>query len=413
MTISKKLLAAAGITAALVLTACTPAAQTTPSADAPTGDLTDVLSEMDPVTLSLADIANESSADGRALARFAELVEERTNGKVSFELYFSSSLMPGTEMLSGIGTGTASTGRLITSYFPAEMPVANWVLGLGSTSSTSFPHGLLQGAASAHEAFTTFEPLTAELDALNVVPLYAHVPSQQYDLLCVDPVETLADTQGIRSRTLGATWVSEVEALGMTAVPLPVTEMYEGLQRGVVDCVVLQVPGHIDYSLWEVAKNYVPVSLSQLNGLVFVMNKDVWQDLPPEVQSIVRGAAHEAWILALENALERYAVFATEGVEDFGVVFNDPRELDEVLSAHQSDVVDGLTDAAPAGTSPSDIQDYLDAQERWLSVLVDDLAIPLVDRDPTRIQQSFAEAADINLAEFAEVTRTQAFGLGE
>lgn len=367
--------------------------------------------DMEPVTISLADVDPEGSPSGQALAEFASEVEEKTDGKITFETYYSASLMPGEEMLSGIGTGTAGMGHIVTSYFPSELPVANWLLGLGSSSSDSFPQGMLQGAASTHEAYQTIDELKDEFATHNITPLFATVPSQQYDMLCTTPVESLSDAHGLRVRTPGQPWIDEVESIGMVAVQLPVNETYEGLQRGVVDCVVLHVASHIDFSLWDVAPYYVPVSLSQFNGIVYGINTDIWSSLPQDAQEIMVEAAHSAWMSRLSGGLERYAQFAEEGPGEHGLVFEDPRQLDPEISAHQQSVRDELVASAPDTVADPEelIQTYLDTQDEWLTVVSEDLDMPPSERDADSIRTSFADASELDLSEFANLTKQRLF----
>lgn len=359
----------------------------------------DSLEEMDDITLTVADIDPEGSVHNLALRTFMDEVTEQTGGKISFEAYTSAALMPGDEMLSGIGRGTADMGRLVTFYFPQELPAGNWFLDLAASQSNSYPHGLIQSAMAGHQAHVGEGPIRAELEEYNVVPLVSYPTAQQYDMLCTRPVETVGDTQGLRVRTGGELHVNEAEALGMIPVPLPVTEMYEGLQRGVVDCITLQVPGHIDYGLWEVAPHYVPLSMSPLNAMPFVINKDLWEALPEDAQQIMRDSAVTALTETLANIIENYEQFATEGPEQHSTIFNDPRELDRVLAEYQQGREDAMTNNIPEGVSDPDrvIDGVLSSHEEWLDYLQNELNLPETERDPESIEDSFRETGEVDL----------------
>jgi TRAP-type C4-dicarboxylate transport system substrate-binding protein len=367
------------------------------------------LQDMEPITISWTDYNAESSSYGKAFQAFAAEVEEKTDGKVTFEPYYSSALMPGEEFLTGVGSGAADMGNLGVSYFPTELPITNWQLNMGSMTNKSFPHGILSGSAAAREAFVGNDALVAEFTDHNLKVLTATNHYQQYDLLCTKPVDSLADAKGLRTRVGGGVWVKEVEALGMIPVPLPVGEMYEGLQRGVIDCVVLHTGGDIDYGLWEIAPHYTPISMSTYPGSAVAINLDTWNALPADVQQIVEDASGTLWETVLTNSISRYAQFAIEGPEKHNIQFHDPRELDKVLASHQESVTENLADLAPASLKDPEgfIADYRASLEKWTAVLTDELQIPLRERDPATIKETFKTGENFDVSKFSDIVHAE------
>lgn len=360
----------------------------------------DSLEDMDEVTFTVADIDPEGSVHNLALHAFMDNVTAETSGKIQFEAYTSASLLPGDEMLAGIGGGVADMGRLVTFYFPQELPAGNWFLDQAASQSDSYPHGLVQSAISGHRAHVGNGPIRSELEEHNVVPLVSYPTAQQYDMVCTDPVESVADARGLRVRTGGEIHVNEVEALGMVPVNLPVTEMYEGLQRGVVDCIVLQVPGHIDYGLWEVAPHYVPLSMSPLNAMPFVVNKDLWDSLPADVQEIMRDSATNALTETIANIIGTYERFAVEGAEEHQIVFNDPRELDQELAEYQRAREEAMLNNAPESVAhPEELIDSIHAShEEWLEILQVEVNLPETARAPESIEESYRETGQVDMS---------------
>ena len=54
-------------------------------------------------------------------------------------------------------------------------------------------------------------------------------------IYCSEPKRDLASLKGVQVRVSGSAHAAEAKALGMTPVSLPYTEVYEALQRGVID----------------------------------------------------------------------------------------------------------------------------------------------------------------------------------
>src|SRR5690606_1109227 len=101
-----------------------------------------------------------------------------------------------------------------------------------------------------------------------------------YNLLCNKPVNSLESAKGIRARAIGAVWSDTVEALGMTPVSIAWNEAYEGLQRGVFDCMVINPNQYADgLILKDVAPEYVPVTMAQLQSSTWVINLETWESL--------------------------------------------------------------------------------------------------------------------------------------
>jgi TRAP-type C4-dicarboxylate transport system, periplasmic component len=380
---------------ALALSACGGGQAASPGAAAEGG-----LADMAPITLTIADFDPEGATHTEPIANWAKAVEERTDGKVTFEAYYSASLIPANEMLTGIGTGVADVGRIVGSYYPQELPISNWMMQLGSTSDASYPHGMLQGSATSFETVMGSEEIQAEFAAHNLVPLLAINPSQQYDFLCTEGFSTPEEAAGLRARTLGEIWVNEVSAAGLEPVPLGINEVYEALQRGVIECATAPVNSHIDNGFWEIAHDFVPVKMSQLNSLQLTINKDVWQGLPAEVQDIMREEAVNAWGAMLKRQMANYKIFGTEGVEEHDIVVHDPRALDAVLEAYQKDVVAGLAAKAPSTLSDPEgfIEGYLATQQKWLDFIVEEMDLPLNERDPETILDTYRTQSDVDLS---------------
>lgn len=74
-----------------------------------------------------------------------------------------------------------------------------------------------------------------------------------YNMLCKDvSIETIEDLKGKRLRAGGAGFVRFAEHFGAQGVRLPVNEVYEALDQGILDCAMLSAPELTNYNLHEV-----------------------------------------------------------------------------------------------------------------------------------------------------------------
>lgn len=362
------------------------------------------LDQLEPQVLRLADFSGDQNANfGRAMVTWQEAVTEFTEGKITFENYWSSSLLNAMDTLRGVGDGVADIGLIIPTYYPQELPVGSWLFGLGGALSGSTVHDVAAGGAAALETVLTLEPLTEEYARHNLVVMQG-TSTPAYNLLCNRPVGSLDDARGLRARAIGAVWSDTAEALGMTPVSIAWNEAYEGLQRGVFDCMVINPNQYADgLILKDVAPEYVPVTFAQLQSSTWVMNLDTWNSFPTELQNFMTEesvrAAQNIWQGYLE--IEARAGDLIAAGEEIRV--NDVSELEPVAAAQRAEAVQGLAQSAPAAVDDPQavIDGYLERIAYWTNVL-EEQGYAVAERTPEAIIEAFGGLRDVDLSAFAE-----------
>ena len=369
------------------------------------------LDKLEPQVLKLADFSGDQNANfGKAMVAWEEAITAYTNGKITFENYWSSSLLNATNTLSGVGDGVADIGLIIPSYYPQDLPVGSWLFGLGGALSGSTVHDVAAGGATALETVLTLPALTEEYAAHNVKVLQG-TSTPAYNLLCNTPISSLEEAKGKRARAIGAVWSDTVVALGMSPVAIAWNEAYEGLQRGVFECMVINPNQYVNgLILKDVAPEYVPVTMAQLQSSTWVINLDVWNDFPVELQNFITEqnvkAAYDIWNGYLEIEAEAGDLIAA-GKE---IHTNDVSELEPIARAQREAAVMALPQSAPSSVDNPEqvVQAYLDRIAYWTKVLEDE-GYPVTERTPEAIARAFAGLRDVDLADFyakfnAEVT---------
>ena len=362
------------------------------------------LDQLEPQVLRLADFSGDQNANfGRTMVTWQEAVTEFTEGKITFENYWSSSLLNAMDTLRGVGDGVADIGLIIPTYYPQELPVGSWLFGLGGALSGSTVHDVAAGGAAALETVLTLEPLTEEYARHNLVVMQG-TSTPAYNLLCNRPVGSLDDARGLRARAIGAVWSDTAEALGMTPVSIAWNEAYEGLQRGVFDCMVINPNQYADgLILKDVAPEYVPVTFAQLQSSTWVMNLDTWNSFPTELQNFMTEesvrAAQNIWQGYLE--IEARAGDLIAAGEEIRV--NDVSELEPVAAAQRAEAVQALAQSAPAAVDDPQavIDGYLERIAYWTNVL-EEQGYAVAERTPEAIIEAFGGLRDVDLSAFAE-----------
>lgn len=360
------------------------------------------LDNLKPITLRHADFSGDQGTNfGKAMVAWQQAVTEFTAGKVTFENYWSASLLKANDTLDGVGSGVADIGLVIPTYYPQDLPVAAWFFGMGAALTGSTVHDVAAGGATALETLLTNAAVTAEYAGHNVRILQA-TSTPAYNLLCNKPVSSPEQAAGIRARAIGAVWSDTVEALGMTPVSIAWNEAYEGLQRSVFDCMVINPNQYADgLILKDVAPEFVPVTMAQLQASTFIINKDVWDELPAELQTFMTEAslqaAYDIWRGYLEIEARAGDLIAA-GKE---IRTNDVSTLEPIAAAQRAEYVANLANTAPAAVSDAGkvVSDYLERQAYWIKVL-EEQGYPVAGRTPEAIMAAFGGLRDVDLSGF-------------
>ena len=136
------------------------------------------------------------------------------------------------------------------------------------------------------------------------------------------PLDSLDDFEGLKFRTAGDWGEILTDYFGASVIFLPGGEVYEALQRGVIDAFEYGSPGlNWGMGFHEIAKYGVFPGIhapSVLNP--YLVNKDAWAELPADLKPIVEEAwMSECFRLMLEEAITDMTII--QKYKDYGLEF--------------------------------------------------------------------------------------------
>lgn len=100
-------------------------------------------------------------------------------------------------------------------------------------------------------------------------------------------IRTLADIRGLKVRTPSAAQSAQIEAMGATPIDMPANQIYNNLERGVIDAAMVPMSTGIDFKLIEVAKHYTVNAPLGRSPFLVAMNSGRYAKLPAELQKII------------------------------------------------------------------------------------------------------------------------------
>jgi TRAP-type transport system periplasmic protein len=101
------------------------------------------------------------------------------------------------------------------------------------------------------------------------------------------PIKTIADVKGLRLRSPSAAQAAQIEHLGGIGVSMPVTQIYNSIERGTVDGTMIPLSAMLDFKLLEVVKHLtVNVPLGRSPFLISMQRKR-YEGLPADLRKII------------------------------------------------------------------------------------------------------------------------------
>lgn len=365
-----------------------------PSEEPQGSETSDPFEAMEPIVLKVSDPNTELATSVVSLKTWADEVTEKTGGKVTFEWYYAGVLHSSAEAFSAIESGLTDVTYISLGTHIHEVPITGWAAKAAPKQGTEFPGAVLVGTGAYTGLFEQDDSIRAEYSNRDAVPLVTW-SSPAVDLLCSEPVDSLAAATGKLARTTGSPFVEELESIGMGTVFLENSEFYDAFQRGIIQCIAGGVPSFITNSLEEVAKHYTPASMSPQAGGGYVIRQEVWDNLPVEVQRVMHDAKATFLTEFMKQTLSRYETW-TELLTEQGVTIHDGRELNPKIEAVQQTLVDSLAEIAPEALSdPEAVLATLDREVEFWNSAVDDLDIASEVRTPDNVVELYAGAADL------------------
>jgi TRAP-type mannitol/chloroaromatic compound transport system substrate-binding protein len=152
-------------------------------------------------------------------------------------------------------------------------------------------------------------------------------------------INTLEDYKGMKVRISGRMQGEIMKELGAAQVALAGGEVYQALEKGVIDAGEFGAPS-IDWGMGfqEVTEYWAAPGWHQPSSVNGVMiNKKAWDALSPRLQTVIRTAA-EATMSWMFSFLEYESYFATKKFADHGIKITrlDQVSLDKLQTISQN-----------------------------------------------------------------------------
>ena len=250
-------------------------------------------------TLRFTAASNKGHPQVLGVEKFAELVGQKSGGKITVRPFPGGQLGPDIQVVSAMQGGTI------------DLNVMNASLLAGNVKEMS--------ALDLPFLFNTAEEADAVIDGpvgkklMDKLPAKGLVGLAYWDLGFREmhtrskPIAKADDFRGLKMRVIPTPiYVELMNAFGANAVPMPFTETYTALEQGAIDGMTNPLLNIPDGKYNEVSK-HLTLTNHMYTPQIVIASKRTWDKLSDEEKAILQSAATETALYQRKIAREEAA----------------------------------------------------------------------------------------------------------
>lgn len=256
-------------------------------------------------------------------------VEEESDGRVTFEPFYSQELVPLGEEVRALKDGTIDIAApILPTYNPDQFPLSDvTMLPLQASDALIAARAYADLISSDVELQDgkTFAELEFGKHGMKALPVQ---PISPYTIGAVGGHEfnTAESLQNLSLRTGGRAHEIFVDKLGSGSVSMPWSEEFEALSRGALDGNVRSVVDYKPYGFDELITTSITGLALGHFPFVWLMPEDEFDALPEDIQTLMEDTAYDLAESTMKLELQEKAV---EEGKEAGINFVDVTELDQ------------------------------------------------------------------------------------
>lgn len=212
---------------------------------------------------------------------WADNVEQMSGGRIAIEILPVGAVVQANQTLQAVRSGILQGHLTDPSYFTGQNPAFGMIGNLVGAWSDPYDFLDYMNNAGGEELYNTLvEPYGLHLIGAAATGLES-LPSTK-------PVRSVADMKGLKLRAPEGMVYNVFEKAGATPVNLPGSEVYTGLEKGVIDAADYTVfATNQAQGLHEFAPYPLYPGFHSLPMVAVSLNKEIWDGLPDDLKAIL------------------------------------------------------------------------------------------------------------------------------
>lgn len=219
--------------------------------------------------------------------RFVARVAELTGGRFKINLFAAGQIVPAAQAFDAVRGGAFELMKTFDGYEAGKIPAFAFTstIPFGFAESDEYEAWFYErgGLDMARQAYAPAGLFYIAPTVYGQEPLHSKVP-----------IRSMADLAGKKGRFVGLA-SAVMGAMGVAVTPLPTSEVYTALDKGVIDMADRgDLTANFEAGLAEVAKYVIVPGFHQpTTATSYVANRGAYDKLPAEFKAVLAVAARE------------------------------------------------------------------------------------------------------------------------
>jgi C4-dicarboxylate-binding protein DctP len=244
------------------------------------------LAQQAPIVIKFSHVVAPDTPKGKGAERFKQLAEERTKGRVKVEVYPNSQLYKDKEEIEALQLGSVQMlAPSLAKFGPLGVKEFE-VFDLPFIFKDTHAFRATTDGTVGVELFKKLEP-----KGIKGLAYW----DNGFDIMSANkPLHHVADFKGLKMR-IQSSKVLDANMRSLGAIPqvMAFSELYQGLQSGVVDGTENTPSNDYTQKIHEVQK-HITVSNHGHIAYAVIVNKKFWEGLPADIRTTLEGAMKDA-----------------------------------------------------------------------------------------------------------------------
>lgn len=284
------------------------------------------------ITIKFSHVVAPDTPKGKAAEKFKELAEQYTEGKVKVEVYPNSQLYKDKEELEALQLGSV---QMLAPSLAKFGP-----LGIADFEVFDLPY-MFDGYDQLRKVTDgeAGKAMLAKLEDKGIKGL-AYWDNGFKIMSANSPLRAPDDFLGLKMRIQSSKILeAQMEALGALPQVMAFSEVYQGLQTGVVDGTENPPSNMYTQKMHEVQK-HATLSNHGYLGYALIVNKKFWDELPEDIRTQLDKAVAEATTygngIAKEENDKALEAMRAAGTTEFHELTDEEKQAwkDKLLPVH-------------------------------------------------------------------------------
>jgi len=209
------------------------------------------------------------------LEPWAKSIEEKSNGRVKFQIFASgSALGDATRQFDQVRSGVVDIAVGIPAIPRGRHPRSTLI---------ELPFTIKSAEGGTKALMELYDPyLKDDFPGTVMLNMTVTEPSAIHTKV---PITDLDQLKGLRMRAPTPSVTAMLNELGATPVGLPPTQIYENVERGVIDGNVMPWGPVGAFKIYEVLNNHLNARVDAV-AMYTLMNENRYNSLPPDIKQL-------------------------------------------------------------------------------------------------------------------------------